>query len=78
MHNISMAEEYEIEIYFTKDEKEPFSEWLDSLRDKKTKASVFMRIQRLRNGNLGDFKFFEGIYELRMNLGPGYRIYCSK
>jgi putative addiction module killer protein len=37
-----------------------------------------MRIQRLRTGNLGDFKSFDGLYELRVQLGPGHRIYCSK
>lgn len=36
-----------------------------------------MRIQRLRTGNFGDFKCFDGMYELRMHLGCGYRIYCA-
>jgi putative addiction module killer protein len=51
---------------------------LDGLKDKKTRLSILMRIQRLREGNFGDFKSFDGLYELRLNLGPGYRIYCSK
>ena len=73
-----MAEEYDIEVYATEQGKEPFNDWLESLRDKKTKVTLFMRIQRLREGNLGDFKSFDGLYELRVNFGPGYRIYCSK
>ena len=73
-----MMEEYEIEVYSTYEGKEPFSEWIGSLKDGKTKAALFMRLQRLRSGNFGDFKSFDGLYELRINLGPGYRIYCSK
>ena len=73
-----MAEEYDIEIYATKHGKEPFNEWFESIKDKKTRITLLMRIQRLREGNFGDFKNFNGIYELRVNFGPGYRIYCSK
>lgn len=70
--------EYDIEIYSTENDKEPFNEWIESFKDKKTKVALLMRIQRLREGNFGDFKSFDGIYELRVNLGPGYRIYCAK
>lgn len=73
-----MAEEYDIEVYATEQGKEPFNEWLKSIRDKKTKATLLLRIQRLREGNFGDFKSFDGLYELRVNFGPGYRIYCAK
>lgn len=74
-----MADEYDIEVYSTETGKEPFTIWLEGFnKDKKTKLSILMRIQRLREGNIGDFKNFDGLYELRINLGPGYRIYCSK
>lgn len=73
-----MAEKYDIEIYSTETGKEPFHEWLESFKDKKVKLSILLRIQRLREGNLGDFKSFHGLYELRIKLGPGYRIYCAK
>ena len=73
-----MTEEYDIEVYSTENGKEPFNEWLASLKDKKIKTTLFMRIQRLRQGNFGDFKCFDGIYELRIDYGPGFRIYCSK
>jgi len=73
-----MKEEYDIEVYITENEREPFNEWLQSLKDRKTKVAIIMRVQRLRTGNLGDFKSFDGLYELRIRLGPGYRIYCSK
>lgn len=53
-----MTDEYDIEVYSTEQGKEPLNEWLESLRDKKAKIKIFMRIQRLREGNFGDFKSF--------------------
>lgn len=73
-----MDMEYEIEIYSTRDGKEPFTEWLESFKDAKVKRTLLLRIQRLRHGNFGDFKYFDGLYELRIDFGPGYRVYCSK
>ena len=73
-----MTNDYEIEIYSSGDAREPFSEWLDSLKDKKIKNAVLLRIQRLRQGNFGDHKIFDKILELRIHYGPGIRIYCSK
>jgi len=52
-----------------------FAEWLDGLRDKVGKAKIIARIRRVTLGNLGDAKFFEGIGELRVDFGPGYRVY---
>ena len=69
---------YDIEIYSTEDGKEPFSEWLETFKDRKTKTTILLRLQRLREGNLGDFKSFDGLYELRFHFGPGYRVYCTK
>jgi putative addiction module killer protein len=77
-YNVIMTQEYDIEIYATEEGIEPFNEWLQSFKDKKTKVTILMRIQRLRAGNFGDFKSFDGIYELRINFGPGYRIYCAR
>ncbi len=77
-YNMFMTQDYDIEVYATEQGKEPFNEWLGSLKDKKTKMPLLMRIQRLREGNFGDFKSFSGIYELRVDFGPGYRIYCAK
>lgn len=73
-----MTDELDIEVYSTENGKEPYTEWLDSFKDKTTKAALIMRVQRLRGGNFGDFDHFDGVYELRIHLGPGYRIYCSK
>lgn len=54
----------------------PFREWLVSLRDRKARAAVRVRINRLRQGNLGDSRSLgEGVHELRIHYGPGYRVY---
>lgn len=53
-----------------------FSDWLESLRDRQARARIQARILRLRVGNLGDVKpVGEGVSELRIDYGPGYRIY---
>ena len=60
------------------DGREPFSEWLDTL-DPKTQAIVFERVDRVVNGNLGDCSSVgEGVSELRIDFGPGYRIYFGQ
>ena len=56
-----------------------FVEWLDSLRDICARARVLVRIERLAAGNPGDVKpVSEGVSELRINYGPGYRVYFKK
>ena len=57
---------------------EPFTDWLNSL-DKETRAVVINRVDRVENGNFGDVKFVgEGVYELRIDHGPGYRVYFGQ
>ena|SRR5581483_5396402 len=57
-------------------ETEEFANWLEGSRDRVGKAKVLVRIQRLASGNPGDVKpVGDGISELRINYGPGYRIY---
>lgn len=55
-----------------------FSEWLDDLKDHKAAALVAARIEHLGYGLIGDAKVFEGIGELRIDYGPGYRIYFCR
>lgn len=56
-----------------------FSAWLASLRDTQARVRVQARILRLRQGNPGDVKpVGEGISELRIDYGPGYRVYFVK
>jgi putative addiction module killer protein len=54
----------------------PFDEWFDSLRDRKMQAAVDTRLARVRAGNFGDYKSVGGgVFELRIALGPGLRVY---
>ncbi|WP_345117321.1 type II toxin-antitoxin system RelE/ParE family toxin [Bartonella jaculi] len=55
-----------------------FIEWLDSLKDKQAQKKVAARILRLEYGLLGDVEYFRGIGELKINYGPGYRVYFVK
>lgn len=56
-----------------------FVQWLDSLRDIQARARVQARIERLTVGNPGDVEpVGEGVSELRINYGPGYRLYFKK
>jgi putative addiction module killer protein len=58
---------------------EVFSQWMDRLRDVRARARVQARIERLANGNAGDVKpVGEGVSELRIDYGPGYRVYFKK
>jgi putative addiction module killer protein len=56
-----------------------FVQWLDGLRDIQARARVQARIERLACGNPGDVEpVGEGVSELRINYGPGYRVYFKK
>ena len=58
---------------------ETFARWLDGLHDLRARARVQARIERLATGNPGDVKpVGEGISELRIDYGPGYRVYYMK
>ena len=58
---------------------EAFVQWLDGLRDIKARSRVLVRIERLATGNPGDVKpVGEGVSELRIDYGPGYRVYFVK
>lgn len=52
-----------------------FREWFDGLRDLVARRKIAQRIVRLEAGLFGDVKFFDGIGELRVDMGPGYRVY---
>ena len=58
---------------------EVFAKWLDELRDLRGRARVLARIERLAAGNPGDVKpVGEGVSEMRIDHGPGYRVYFKR
>ena len=66
-------------LYETSDGKCPWLEWFDGLKDRKSQAAIDARLLRLQRGNLGDCKAIgAGVSELRVHLGPGYRIYLGQ
>jgi len=70
---------YQIEDYCTEDGRIPFKEWLMGLADRQAKAKVLTRVQRMKTGNFGDCKpLQDGVWELRIDHGPGYRIYYAQ
>ena len=62
--------------YVTAAGKVPYQEWLSRMKDKAAKASVIRRILRIELGEFGDHKRIgDGVSELRIDVGPGYRVY---
>lgn len=56
---------------------ETFKKWIKGIKDPVAKAKVLARINRFRLGNPGDFRNLKkGVTELRIDYGPGYRVYC--
>ena len=69
----------ELVLYEQGDGRCPFNEWLDSLRDKKAQSRVVTRLFNVKAGNLGDCASVgEGVIELRVHVGAGYRVYCGR
>ena len=73
-----MTGSLQIRQYKTPDGKNVYLEWYRKLRDFKAKAAVDRRVYQIENGNFGDHKFIrDGVWELRIDVGPGYRIYYA-
>ncbi|SIT14562.1 type II toxin-antitoxin system RelE/ParE family toxin [Achromobacter sp. MFA1 R4] len=70
---------YEIKHYLAPDGRtNPYLDWLNGLRDNRTKVAVIRRIARAELGIFGDHRFCrDGIWELRIDVGPGYRVYYT-
>jgi putative addiction module killer protein len=69
----------EIERYVTADGQIPFDNWFDSIRVSKTQTIISKRLDRVRMGNLGDYRSVGGgVFELRIDYGRGYRIYFGQ
>ena len=66
-------------VFRAGDGQVPFEDWLDDLKDQRAVARVLARLARVRLGNLGDCKpVGEGVSELRVDYGPGYRLYFGQ
>ena len=66
----------EIRRYQAENKSEPITKWLSDLRDKRMRAHMEVRFSRLAAGNFGDCKSLrDGVFELRIDKGPGYRVY---
>ena len=69
----------ELVRYQREDGVEPFSDWLNALRDKRAQARVRVRLLRVEAGNFGDCEpVGDGVSELRVHEGPGYRVYFGR
>jgi len=65
--------------FTTSDGRDVFQTWLELLHDRIAKARILVRINRLEAGNFGDCRALgEGVWELRIHHGPGYRVYYGK
>jgi putative addiction module killer protein len=70
---------YEIFDYQTEDGHDPYKEWLADLADRQARARVSVRVQRMAAGNFGDHKpLTDGVWELKIDHGPGYRVYYAQ
>ena len=73
------AKERIVLTYVKVDGSAPFNDWLEALKDRKARAIIRTRINRVRLGNLGDCKSVgEGVNELRIKFGAGYRVYFGQ
>ena len=69
---------FEIQDYLTPEGDDPYAQWLASLADRQARARVLVRIGRMASGNFGDVKpVGEGVWEVRVDWGPGYRVYYA-
>ena len=68
----------DVRNYVTPDGRESYEEWVNSYRNRKPRAIIRERINRLHLGNFGDHKRLTAdLYELRIHYGPGYRVYLG-
>jgi putative addiction module killer protein len=69
----------ELVRYQHEDGREPYTDWFRSLRDEMAKIRIAARLRQLESGNPGDAKpVGEGVTELRIHVGAGYRVYCGR
>lgn len=65
--------------YLTESGRDLYQDWLDGLKDMRARVAVQRRVDRLAAGNYGDHEFCrEGVWELRVDVGAGYRVYYAQ
>jgi putative addiction module killer protein len=73
------AQEREVEYYETEEGRIPFRDWFRSLREHVCRRIIMARIRRVTLGNLGQSRSVgEGVMELKIDFGPGYRVYFGQ
>ena len=66
---------FEVQTYLNASGQDPYALWLSQLADRQARARVLVRVNRLAAGNFGDCKpIAQGVWELRIDWGPGYRV----
>ena len=76
---MEVATPKKILTYVTSEDRCPFDEWLDGLKDNKAVAQIQKRLIRVELGNLGDYKSVgSGVFELRIHYGSGFRVYFGQ
>ena len=69
----------ELQFYKTSNGREPFTEWFKTIRDKRAQSSIRSRFIYLEQGNFGDYRSVGGgVFELRIHVGAGYRVYFAE
>jgi putative addiction module killer protein len=70
---------FDLIVYEQEQGQRPYDKWFRSLRDKRIQSRIITRLGQVQAGNLGDYKSVGGgVIELRIDAGPGYRIYCGR
>ena len=65
--------------YVSASDVDVYQDWLDGIRDRTTRARITRRVDRIKDGNFGDHEPCRGgVYELKIDFGPGYRVYYSR
>jgi putative addiction module killer protein len=73
-----MADAVEIRHYIDRAGRDVFLDWLSKLADDRSRSKIAARVNRLSTGNFGDSRpLGHGLHELRVNWGPGYRVYYT-
>ena len=69
----------EIELYTTRNGREPFTDWFKTIRDRRAQSRIESRLISLESGNFGDYRSVgSGVFELRIHIGKGFRVYFGE